>query len=251
MTQEIQQAGGFSLSPNSLQEAMDLANIMSQSEMVPKDYRGNPGNILVAVQMGQELGLKPVQSLQNIAVVNGRPSVWGDGLRAIVMSAPDLCDLRDDFDESTMTARCTITRIKNGNKIEFVGEFSQADAQAAGLWGRNTWKSYPKKMLEWRAFGFAARKAYADRLKGIQLAEEAQDIPVKQEAKDMGPAKVEPASITNEQVQAIFDALEMADMDPAEFCKVSKIQSIEKLQPNRYEQAMDWLKSKAITGGEG
>ena len=181
-------SSGFSLTPTSLNEAMQLAELMANSEMVPKDYQGKPGNVLVAVQMGAELGLKPVQALQNIAVVNGRPSVWGDGLRALIMSAPDLINIADEFDEKAMKATCIITRNINGNAIVFKGEFSQSDAVSAGLWERNTWKSYPKKMLEWRAFGFAARKAYADRLRGISLAEEAQDIPVtKSEPKDVSP----------------------------------------------------------------
>jgi len=186
-----QQSGGFSLTPTTMQEAFDMANLMANSEMVPKDYQGKPGNVLVAVQMGAELGLKPVQALQNIAVVNGRPSVWGDGLRALIMSAPDLVNIEDHLDLQTMTATCTITRNVNGNNVLFVGQFSQADAQAANLWGRNTWKSYPKKMLEWRAFGFSARKAYADRLRGIQLAEEMQDIqPSAAAPKEMGAAEV-------------------------------------------------------------
>ena len=190
--------GGFSLTPQNLNEAMQLAELMANSEMVPKDYQGKPGNVLVAVQMGAELGLKPVQALQNIAVVNGRPSVWGDGLRALIMSAPDLIGIKDSLDKESMTATCVITRNINGNTVEFTGEFSQADAQNASLWGRNTWKSYPKKMLEWRAFGYAARKAYADRLRGIQLAEEQRDVeiatayqePEQAEAKDITPEDV-------------------------------------------------------------
>lgn len=170
--------GGFSLTPQNLNEAMQLADLMANSEMVPKDYQGKPGNVLVAVQMGAELGLKPVQALQNIAVVNGRPSVWGDGLRALIMSAPDLAGIEDTLDSSSMIARCIIKRNINGNVVDFTGEFSQEDAVNAGLWGRNTWKSYPKKMLEWRAFGYAARKAYADRLRGIQLAEEQRDVEI-------------------------------------------------------------------------
>lgn len=186
MTQ-LATTGGFSLTPQSLEEAMRMAEIMAGSEMVPKDYQGKPGNVLVAVQMGAELGLKPVQALQNIAVVNGRPSIWGDGLRALIMSAPDLVNIKDEFCGNTMTARCTIVRQINGNHVEFTGEFSQVDAENAGLWGRNTWKAYPKKMLEWRAFGFAARKAYADRLRGISLAEESQDIPANRTERDVTP----------------------------------------------------------------
>ena len=187
---QLQATGGFSLTPKDLGEAMQLADLMSQSEMVPKDYQGKPANVLIAVQMGAELGFKPVQALQNIAVVNGRPSVWGDGLRALIMSAPDLAGMEDLFDANTMTAKCIIKRSINGNVISFEGEFSKQDAEAAGLWGRNTWAKYPKKMLEWRAFGFAARKAYADRLRGLQLAEEVQDYePVPE--KDITPPEPE------------------------------------------------------------
>ncbi|CAH0528451.1 hypothetical protein CTH30272_02136 [Allocatenococcus thiocycli] len=200
----IATTSGFSLTPQSLDEAMKMAELMAQSEMVPKDYQGKPANVLVAVQMGAELGLKPVQALQNIAVVNGRPSVWGDGLRALIMSAPDLVSIDDGFDNHSMTAKCIIQRNINGNVVTFTGEFSQADAEHAGLWGRNTWKSYPKKMLEWRAFGFAARKAYADRLRGIQLAEESQDIqPVKAEEKEINPVK-EPAYYSQDDFDKNF-----------------------------------------------
>jgi hypothetical protein len=184
----IPSTGGFSLTPTSLNEAVQLAELMASSEMVPKDYQGKPANVLVAVQMGAELGLKPVQALQNIAVVNGRPSIWGDGLRALIMSSPDLVNIEDSFDNDSFMAKCSITRSINGNAVRFDGEFSKEDADRAGLWGRNVWKSYPKKMLEWRAFGFAARKAYADRLRGISLAEESQDIQTnKSEPKDVTP----------------------------------------------------------------
>lgn len=203
----LQQTGGFSLAPQNLNEAMQLAELMANSEMVPKDYQGKPGNVLVAVQMGAELGLKPVQALQNIAVVNGRPSVWGDGLRALIMSAPDLVNIVDTLDEQSMVATCVITRKINGNDVEFVGRFSQSDAQNAGLWGRNTWKNYPKKMLEWRAFGYAARLAFADRLRGIQLAEEMKDVEIAKAYRE--PATQESAKaekVINEYSQEDFDA---------------------------------------------
>jgi hypothetical protein len=97
-------------------------------------------------------------------------------------------------EESQTAEWCEIIeRDLNGNVCEFVGTFSRADAENAKLWGKpGPWSQYPKKMLEWRAFGFAARKAYADRLRGIILAEEAQDIPVE---RDITPAPAQVASI--------------------------------------------------------
>ena len=77
MTNIVGVKNTFSLTPSSLKEAMEYAQIIANSTMVPKNYQGKPGDILVAVQMGAELGLKPIQALQNIAVINGRPSVYG------------------------------------------------------------------------------------------------------------------------------------------------------------------------------
>ncbi|GAM51610.1 hypothetical protein [Mycoavidus cysteinexigens] len=67
----------FDLTPRSLDEVMKFAELMASSSIVPKEFIGKPGNILVAIQWGMELGLKPMQAMQNIAVINGRPSLWG------------------------------------------------------------------------------------------------------------------------------------------------------------------------------
>lgn len=172
---------GFSLTPQSLDEAMKYADIIARSDIVPKDYKGNSSNILVAVQMGAELGLPPLQALQNIAVINGRPSVWGDSLIAIARAHPACEYITETFDENSMTATC---KIKRRGEPEQTRTFSQNDASTAGLWGKQgPWKTNPKRMLQMRARGFAIRDVFPDALRGIALAEEAQDLP----PRDMGP----------------------------------------------------------------
>ena len=66
----------FSLLPSSLGEAREMAEMIARSDFAPKDYKGKPENVIIAVQMGADLGLKPMQALQNIAVINGRPPNW-------------------------------------------------------------------------------------------------------------------------------------------------------------------------------
>ena len=166
-------ASGFSLTPQTLDEAMKYAEVIARSDIVPNDYKGKPGNVLIAVQMGMELGLPPMQALQNISVVNGRPAVWGDSLMAIAR-AHHACEyISETFEERTMTATC---KAKRRGQPEEVRTFSQKDAELAGLWGRNTWKQYPKRMLQMRARGFAIRDVFPDALRGIALAEEVQDM---------------------------------------------------------------------------
>lgn len=171
---EITKAGTFSLAPQNLKEAMEYAKILADSEMVPKDYRGKPGNVLVAVQMGAEIGLPPTQAIQNIAVINGRPSVWGDAMLAVCRGS-SLCEyVSESLDESTMTATCIAKR--KGDKYEVVRTFSQADAKTASLWGKQgPWTTSPKRMLQMRARAFCLRDAFPDLLRGISSAEEQQD----------------------------------------------------------------------------
>ena len=63
------------LEPTNLKEAKEFAETLSKSGLVPKEFQAKPANILVAVQWGYEIGLAPMQALQNIAVINGRPSL--------------------------------------------------------------------------------------------------------------------------------------------------------------------------------
>ena len=82
---------GFDLSPQTFEQAMKFSQMLAESDLVPKDFRGKPGNCLIAMQWGSELGLKPLQALSNIAVVNGRAALWGDAVIALVRSSP-LCE---------------------------------------------------------------------------------------------------------------------------------------------------------------
>lgn len=173
----------FSLAPRNLSEAMEFAKIISSSDMVPKDYIGKPGNVLVAVQTGAELGLKPMQSLQGISVINGRPGVWGDAMWALILSHPEY---EDSIEEKTDT-QCTVT-LKRRNKSAVVVTFSMDDAKKAGLAGKQgPWQTAPKRMLQMRARAFAARDLFADALKGIKSIEELRDYPADPVERDITP----------------------------------------------------------------
>lgn len=152
---------------------MEFAKIIAQSSLCPEQYRGKPADVLIAVQLGAELGVAPLQALSGIAVVNGRASVWGDLGRAVVLRSGLLEDQRETYDDATKTARCELKR--RGVAEPFVGTFSWTDATAAKLTGKQTYQQYGKDMLAWRAWWRAARKGFADALKGVAAAEEQTD----------------------------------------------------------------------------
>lgn len=180
------QSVAYDLSPRNFEEAWRLAEILADSDLVPKDFRGKPGNCLVGMQWGSELGLKALQSLQGIAVINGRPSIWGDTMLAIVRSSP-LCEYVIEGAYADGTAWC---KVKRRGEPEQERTFSDADAKTAGLLGKQgPWVTAPKRMKQMRARAFALRDVFTDVLRGMHMAEESADIPPAPE-KYMGMADV-------------------------------------------------------------
>jgi len=164
----------MSLVPRNLTEAMEYAKLMASSELVPTCFRGKPADVLIAVQMGQELKLKPLQALSSIVVINGKPTLYGDGLLAVARGSGKCEWVDEKLDETTMTATCTVKRI--GEPEPVVRTFSKSQAEKANLWQKvGPWQQYPKRMLQMRARTFALRDAFADVLKGVSDTDEVQD----------------------------------------------------------------------------
>jgi hypothetical protein len=180
--------------------------MLAKSQMVPKCYQNKPNDTLVAMMMGAELGLNPIQALQNIAVINGKPAIYGDALLALVQSHPKFGGHKESFDENSMTATCTVWR--KGDEEQHTVTFSKFDAEKAGLWGKQgPWQQYPKRMLMWRARGYALRDKFADALGGLITVEEAQDMPTERELNPRPAAAPEPVRPALEHYPADdFDA---------------------------------------------
>lgn len=168
----------YSMVPTSLEEAVKISAMLAKSDLVPKDFRGKPENVFVAMQWGTEIGLKPLQALQNIAVINGRPSVWGDAALAIVQNRSDCEDISETI-EGEGDKRAAICTIKRKGRSPVSRSFSVSNAKVAGLWTKQgPWTQYPERMLQMRARGFAIRDAFPDALRGLNLAEELQGVEV-------------------------------------------------------------------------
>lgn len=212
-------ARAWLMPPGNLGEAMKVAELLAKSAFVPSDYRGKPGDVLCAIQYGAEIGLPPLQALQGVAVVNGRPSVYGDALLAVVQASGTVEDFEEriEGEGDAMAAVCRGKRL--GRATPIVHRFAVADAKAAKLWGKQgPWTTSPKRMLQMRARAFVLRDGWADYLKGLSVREEAQDIeltPVEQphagvempRAADEAPADAAPPApqyITEPQRRLLF-----------------------------------------------
>jgi hypothetical protein len=218
--------------PATLTEAVTFSEMLSNSNMVPKAYQGKPQDILVCVQWGMEMGLAPMQALQNIAVINGKPSVYGDAMMALVQASPVCEDVEEYFENEGTPNPVAVCVAKRKGRKPVTAKFSVEDAKRAGLWAKQgPWSAYPKRMMQMRARGFALRDAFPDVLKGLISAEEAQDYPDEAKprpAKDITPrnpldmvAKPAPVAIPAITTDPVMIAEAMADtVDPVEVLAV-------------------------------
>ena len=171
--------GASGVQLTSLEDAFRFAKAIVSSGFAPKGM-DKPESVLVALQWGAELGLTPMAALSNIAVVNGRPSLFGDAALALIRSSGQL----EQYTETEVGKRgqddfgFKITAKRKGFDPQSE-TFTVADAKTAKLWGKaGPWTDYPARMLKFRARGFLLRDMFGDVLKGLKTLEEVRDEPL-------------------------------------------------------------------------
>lgn len=162
----------------SIEDAFRFAKAICESGFAPKGME-KPESILVAIQLGAELGLTPMAALQNTAVINGRPAIYGDAALALVRSSGLLVSYKEEIvgEGATDSFGFRVTAVRKGDQTT-VETFTVGDAKRAKLWGKaGPWTDYPQRMLRFRARGYALRDLFGDVLKGLRTVEETRDIP--------------------------------------------------------------------------
>jgi hypothetical protein len=202
--------------------------------------------------MGVEIGLPPMQALQSIAVINGRPSVWGDGFLALIMASNAYLDhdefyevagqrvdglVAEDLAKDSTAAVCTFSR--RGKATPVTRRFTVGEAKKAGLLAKKgPWQDYPARMLSMRARSWAGRDAFPDVLRGISTAEEAQDL----------PPLADIVSTPLPEVRRISET--PAPTPTAAVVEVPKVES-EMLDPVTVQGVEQWLGGYTATLGNG
>lgn len=165
-------------------EGYVLAELLVRTGWAPKGTTAE--GAVVSIMAGAAVGLSPIQAVQNIASINGRPSLYGDGLMAVCSASGKMADYRveriGEGEGDKAGIRVTVKR--TDRESETSATFTVADAKRAGLWGKSgPWSQYPARMLLARARAYALRDAFADVLHGIGSAEEQHDIMVSEIAR--------------------------------------------------------------------
>lgn len=153
--------------------AKRIARTLAASNLVPEAYRGRSNDCFVAINMGAEVGLEPFAAIQSIAVIDGKPCLYGDGLIGVVRASSKCEWIKETLDETTMIATCEAKRKGDPNVVK--ATYSLKDAKLAGIDTKFNWKKHPKRMLQMRARAYCLRDAFPDLLKGLGVVEEMYD----------------------------------------------------------------------------
>ena len=163
------------LMPQTQEAKYQMAGVLCKSGLIPSGLN-TAEKVFVALQWGHELGLTPMVAVNNIAVINGKPTLSADIMCAVVKRSPEYGGIKW-IEMSDTKAECEITRIlPNGEKETQRSCFTIEDAQNAGLAGRDVWKKYPKRMLKHRCLSYGLKDMFPDLLAGLYDPEEMESV---------------------------------------------------------------------------
>lgn len=179
--------------PKTVEEAARLAKAVIIGGFAPDSYKDksgiiDPNKVMLGIMSAMEAGLQPLYGLRQIAIINGRPTIWGDAAMALVQSR----NIIDDYEEEQVGTMPTtsdlskwsddygwkVTIKRKGQKGSYVGIFTVGMAKRSRLWmhpKKDPWREYPDRMLKIRARAFALRDGFADALAGLAIREEVED----------------------------------------------------------------------------
>lgn len=187
-------AGGqvMAIIPQDIDQVWRLAGMAVMGQMAPesltkgKDFDAAQAACAIAIMAGAELGMTPLTALRSYAVVNGRPSLWGDGIKSVVRSSGKCEFIRAGGDLTK--GWCEAKRKDTGEEMR--REFTWEQAKKANLTGKaGPWQQYPDMMMERRATFRCLNDLFADVLGGLSDASDPVDP---EDMRDVTPAAARP-----------------------------------------------------------
>lgn len=174
--------------PQDFEGAWRIASAVCKAGMAPRGLDA-PEKAMVAILHGLEVGLTPMNALQSIAVINSRPTLWGDGALGLVQASGKMSSHKEWLEGEGDKRKAVCVVVRKGDPEPKTGEFSVTDAKTAGLWKKpGPWTQYSDRMLKMRARAFALRDGFSDVLRGLGIAEEVQDTPAREVVREEPPA---------------------------------------------------------------
>lgn len=182
--------------PVTLQEKLEMANVFVKSNLMPRGF-DKPEKVVIALEMGHELGIPPLIAIMNIAVINNKPTLKADMMVALALRSGKIEDIRISFigkeHENDENYGCRVTIKRKGIKTLFKATFTRRDAKVAGLNQKDNWQKYERRMLKHRATAFCIRDSLPEIFAGIYLPDELENL---DHGNDSNTIILEPEQIT-------------------------------------------------------
>jgi len=217
------QAGFFNLQSFELMQR--IAKGFATSSLVPKEYQGNIGNCMIALNLAQRIGGDPLMVMQNLVIVHGRPTWSAQYLIATANMCGRFSAIRFEFfgDKKNDTWGCRAWAIEQRTGEKLIGsDVTIAIARKEGWYGKNgsKWQSIPQQMLMYRAGSWWVR-AYAPELSmGLMTSDEASDVFDAQASAD-GTYSVDIGSFKSDG-QSSVETIETVDTSTGEITEEPK-----------------------------
>ena len=163
---------------DSFNQLLRVANMLSQTSIIPQSYQNQPQDCFVAIEMANRMGVSPMVVMQNMYVVKGKPSWAGQACTMLINSCGKFKYVKHIYtgEKGKPNRGCyvTATRISDGSQVDGV-EVTMQMAQAEGWTSNSKWRNMPELMLAYRASAFFARVYCPEAMMGVQTAEEVYD----------------------------------------------------------------------------
>ena len=171
---------GVFASSNNFKMAWQMAQALASSSIVPQNFQKNPSNCLIAIEQANRLNMSPFLVMQNLYVIQGRPS-WSSQWIIAAVNNSGKFDIELQFDEKKdkdgKPFSCQCWTMQGGRRIEGI-TIDMDLARAEGWTSKNgsKWRTMPQVMLRYRAASFFARMNCPEVILGLYSREEAEEI---------------------------------------------------------------------------
>lgn len=158
--------------------ALTMAQELSKSDIIPATYKGKPENCLIAIELSNRLKLSPFLVMQNMHVIQGRPS-WSSSFIISCINGSGRFNGPLKFEMDIQKTKCRAIAIEKTTGEKLTGPLITLEmAQAEGWLSKNgsKWKTMPELMLRYRAAAFFGRLYCPEIINGMLTDDEVTDI---------------------------------------------------------------------------
>ena len=161
------------------EHAQRVAKMLASSDLIPQQYRGNIQNTMIALEMANRIGASPLQVMQNLYIVQGKPTWSSSFIIAAINTCKRFSPLRFEQKGEGKDMSCLAWAYDLATNDKLEGPkvtIAMAEAEGWSTKGGSKWKTMPELMIRYRAAAFFGRLYAPDILMGMHTVEEIEDI---------------------------------------------------------------------------